>query len=149
PDVTSSGAAMTLSINGLTATSVKLADGTSNPTAQHVVAGRLVTLWHDGSLFRVQQTGGGTYCESSSASGSAYTCAPSPAVSSLQKGMVLNWLPDVVTSGGAITLAVNGLTATSVKLSDGVTDPSVADVAAAKFISIWYDGSVFRLMTQD
>jgi hypothetical protein len=48
--------------------------------------------------------------------------------------------------GGPTTLNVDTLDATPVKLADGVTDPTAADLASGRLYDVWYDGSAFRLM---
>jgi hypothetical protein len=59
--------------------------------------------------------------------------------------MVVQWRPDVNGSGGATTLNIDTLGAIGVKLADGVTDPTAADLVAERLYSTWYDGAVFRL----
>ena len=97
----------------------------------------------------VAQSGRDLYCPSASDSASAYTCNLTPSLSSYQSGMVIFWKPDVDTSGSAITLSINGLTARSVTMADGVTVPQSSDVAAGKLIPVWFDGSVFRIVVAD
>ena len=52
PDVAGAGGPTTLNIDTLGARSIKLADGTTDPTPIDVQAGRLLPLWYDGSVFR-------------------------------------------------------------------------------------------------
>jgi hypothetical protein len=92
------------------------------------------------------QSGQTLLCSSSSGSGTTYTCAMSPTLGAYQKGMVLNWTPDVNGVGGATTLNVDALGVHSVKLTDGVTDPALGDVIGGKMYPVWYDGSTFRLI---
>jgi hypothetical protein len=47
---------------------------------------------------------------------------------------------------GPTTLNVDTLGAAAVKLADGVTDPTGADLLAGNLYELWYDGAVFRLM---
>jgi hypothetical protein len=56
PDVTNSGGAMTLEIDGLGARAVKLSDGATDPSAGDIKAGVLYPVWYDGVLFRLLQT---------------------------------------------------------------------------------------------
>jgi hypothetical protein len=97
-------------------------------------------------------TGGGgstgasvSYCAPASASGSAYTCAPSPAITSYAAGVTVALVPDVSGTGGATTLNVNGLGAKPVKLADGSTNPASADLTAGRLYFLTYDGTQFRL----
>lgn len=95
----------------------------------------------------VAQAGTALFCASLSGSSSAYTCQVSPTVTSYTTGMVLQWRPDVNGAGGASTLNVDALGTKAVKLADGLTDPTSADVQAGRLYQLWYDGTVFRLLT--
>ena len=92
------------------------------------------------------QSGQTLSCASSSGSSSTYTCALTPSLNVYTTGMVLDWIPDISTAGGATTLNVDTLAAVPVKLSDGVSDPVLGDIIAGAMHQIWYDGTVFRLM---
>jgi hypothetical protein len=52
PDVNGAGGPTTLSVDTLGARPVKLADGTTDPTPVDILAGRLLPLWYDGTVFR-------------------------------------------------------------------------------------------------
>jgi len=52
PDVNGIGGATTLNVDQLGAIPLKLSDGLTNPGATDIVAGRLYSIWHDGSVFR-------------------------------------------------------------------------------------------------
>lgn len=52
PDINGAGGPTTLNIDALGARPVKLADGTSDPTPVDILAGRLLPLWYDGTVFR-------------------------------------------------------------------------------------------------
>jgi hypothetical protein len=93
------------------------------------------------------QSGQNTLCKPSSGSGTVYTCAMTPTLTSYQQGMVLHWQPDVAGGGGATTIQVDLLGAKPVKLADGVQDPQVGDIEAGQQYSLWFDGTTFRLMT--
>jgi hypothetical protein len=47
-------------------------------------------------------------------------------------------------SGGATTLNIDTLGAKPMKLADGVTDPTTADIVAGRLTAVWYDGANFR-----
>jgi len=162
PNFTAEGVALTLTIDGLSAVPVKLANGTSNPAATDLIAGKLYTIWYDGTNFRLiqesdpvasgiaqtranAQSGAALLCESASGSDTDYTCLMNPALTAYTKGMVLGWIPDLSALGGAATLAVDGLAPVPVKLADGITNPLVGDLVAGRQYEVWYDGANFRL----
>ena len=66
PDRSGGGGSTTLNIDGLGAAPVRMADGTTDPAAGDIAAGRMYTLWYDGSRFRMPATFG-----SSSGAGAA------------------------------------------------------------------------------
>ena len=53
PDVNGAGGATTLNVDTLGAKRIRMADGTGDPTAADIVAGRLYSLWYDGTQFRL------------------------------------------------------------------------------------------------
>lgn len=91
------------------------------------------------------QAGTNILCASTSGNSSSYTCSLNPTAQTYTKGMTLSWLPDVAGAGGAITLNIDTLGPVSVKLADGVSNPSSTSILAGELYSIWYDGSAFRL----
>jgi hypothetical protein len=92
------------------------------------------------------QSGQTLLCGSASGSGSNFTCAMSPTLTGYQRGMVLEWTPDVDGAGGAATLNIDLLGAKAIKLADGVTDPFASDIAGGRLQPIWFDGVNFRLI---
>jgi hypothetical protein len=70
----------------------------------------------------------------------------SPTLGVYTAGMKLEWEPDVTGAGGPTTLNIDTLGAKSLKLADGATDPTALDMVDGRLNSIWYDGSVFRLL---
>lgn len=93
-----------------------------------------------------EQGGGARLCASQSNAAKEYRCMLNPTIGSYKTGMVLHWIPDVSSAGGPTTLNVDTLGAVRVKLRDGVTDPSAADIMGGQLYAIWYDGLQFRLM---
>jgi hypothetical protein len=93
------------------------------------------------------QAGTDLYCSSFGTTMQDYACNIVPIPTSYVQGMVLHWTPDVATAGGAATLAVSGLAAVPVKLEDGSTDPSVADIQAGRMKLLWFDGTSFRMFS--
>jgi hypothetical protein len=53
PNVNGAGGATTLNVDTLGAVTVKQADGVTDPASADIVAGRLYTVWHDGTVFRL------------------------------------------------------------------------------------------------
>lgn len=95
------------------------------------------------------QAGSDLFCQSQSGSGQSYSCIVTPMISTTTKGMVIHWTPDVTATGGATTLAMNTLDPITVKRPDGISDPTALDIVAGQMALIWYDGSIFRLITTD
>lgn len=123
-------------------------------------AGTLLALSDTGTAINIQvgadtaflasnahiQAGTLTYEPSASASGTTYTaCSASQVTSALTTGMTFNWVPDVNGSGGATTLNLCTLGATTLKLADGATNPSATSIKAGQMYTVWYDGTLFRL----
>jgi hypothetical protein len=69
-----------------------------------------------------------------------------PTLTGYQTGMVLYFVPDVTSSGGATTLNIDILGARPLKLSDGATNPAAGGMTAGQQYAIWYDGANFRLL---
>ena len=93
------------------------------------------------------QSGAVLLCASAGGSASAYSCSLSSTLSSYTTGMVLEWKPDVNAVGSGVTLNVDTLGSRAIKLADGSSDPTVVDILAGRLYWIWYDGSVFRLVS--
>ena len=97
------------------------------------------------------QSGSPTYCASASASTSAYTCFLNPTSVALTTGEVLNWIPDVSCTSGAITFTVDGFynglgpnpPAYRIYQSDGSTDPGSSYFLAGEMYRIWFNGSAW------
>lgn len=88
---------------------------------------------------------GVSYCAPASASGTTYTCAPSPALTSYAAGATLLLIPDVAGTAGAINVNVNSLGNKAIKQTDGSTNPSGTSLATSHAYLMVYDGTVFRL----
>jgi hypothetical protein len=59
PDVNSSAGAVTLNINSIASANIKQADGTTDPGAAALVAGRQIPLTYDGTVFRMPPSSSG------------------------------------------------------------------------------------------
>jgi hypothetical protein len=53
PDVNGTGGPTTLAVNILSAAAVKLSDGVTDPGPGDIVAGRILEIWYDGTVFRL------------------------------------------------------------------------------------------------
>ncbi|MGD0045708.1 MAG: hypothetical protein ABSE42_01715 [Bryobacteraceae bacterium] len=93
-----------------------------------------------------EQIGYSLLCDSASGSATTYACSMTPTATEYAVGMVLHWIPDVNGAGGATTLNVDTLGATSIKQADGVSDPSATDIVAGSMREVWYDGLDFRFL---
>jgi hypothetical protein len=93
-----------------------------------------------------QQSGQTVLCTSAGGSGSSYGCGMSPTLTGYQRGMVLEWIPDIDGTGGPTILNIDLLGPKAIKLADGVTDPLTGDIAGGRLQAIWFDGSNFRLI---
>jgi hypothetical protein len=90
------------------------------------------------------QGGSPYYCASSSASGTAYTCATNPATAPFVIGETINWVPDVSSSSGSITIAVNfAATPAPLYQPDGATNPGASYFLAGQMYRLWYNGSAW------
>jgi hypothetical protein len=95
------------------------------------------------------QAGTSLLCNSVStgAPGVTYTCAMTPTLAAYVVGMLLHWKPDVNGTGGVTTLNVDILGAVPIVRPDGITAPSSTDITAGELYQLWYDGTVFRLIS--
>lgn len=75
----------------------------------------------------------------------AQTVTLSPAATSLTVGLTVKWLPSNANSGAGPTLAVNGLTATTITKC-GVTSLVANDLTTSAVATATYDGSGFQLL---
>ena len=69
---------------------------------------------------------------------------PNPDVIHAGDGVVLK--PDTSSAGGEVTIDIDTLGPVPVRLADGVTDPTGAEIIAGRLYPIWYDGACFRLL---
>lgn len=84
-------------------------------------------------------------CAPASASGTTYTCTPSPALGSYAAGTTLAFIPDVAGTAGAITVNVSALGAKSITIGDtGNTNPVGSTFVAGSVYLLTYDGTRFR-----
>ena len=121
--------------------------------------GSLLALTDTGSAINIQisadpsymatnanvQSGILTAAAAASASGTTYVACPSQVVAALTKYMVIQFVPDVNSSGGATTLNLCTLGATPLKLANGTSNPSSSSLVGGWMYTVWYDGTNFRL----
>jgi hypothetical protein len=92
-----------------------------------------------------EQSGATLLCASAGGSPTEFTCAMNPTLGAYTTGMMVHWRPDVNGSGGATTMNIDTLGVKGVKLADGVTDPTAADLVAGRLYAVWFDGTYFRI----
>lgn len=96
-------------------------------------------------LTRAQaQAGGDLLAAPASGSGTAYVAAMSPTLTAYTAGMVVQFKPDVASTGAA-TLNIDALGAKAIKKPDGAAVGS-GDLGAGKLYPLWYDGTEFRMV---
>jgi hypothetical protein len=78
------------------------------------------------------QSGSALLCASAGGSGSAYTCSMNPTLTAYTPGMVLFLKPDVSSAGAGVTIDMDTLGPVPVRLADGVTDPTAAEIVAGR-----------------
>jgi hypothetical protein len=80
PDTSSSGAA-SLNVDNVGIKNIKQADGLTDPTTAQIVAGRPITLYYDGTVWRLPANSGVGTCDNLHAISGAGTCILSPTIS--------------------------------------------------------------------
>jgi len=152
----------TLAVNGLTATAIKYADGTSLK-ASDLPANGVLEVSYDGTQFILLSVSGssqvgslaasaiqlqtGNYAvDSGSANALAVTLSPVPANLAALVGTPIRIKKSGSANTGSCTLAVNGFTATAVKYADG-TSLKAGDLPASGAIEVVYDGTQFVLLS--
>jgi hypothetical protein len=74
-----------------------------------------------------------------------YVITPVPAITAYTAGQIFSFKA-VNANTGPSTLAVNGLTAQSIKKLDGATALAAGDIAAGQFVHVGYDGTEFVML---
>lgn len=92
------------------------------------------------------QTNGYLFFASASTSGTTYTGCPDTIFVGYTTGMLFNWVPDVNGTGGATTINICTQGATTLKLSNGSSDPSSTNIKSGQLYQIWFDGTNFRMV---
>ncbi len=130
PQANGAGGATTVNVCALGAKSIKLTDGTTNPTSSTLAAGSVYTLTYDGTVFRVNPGGpAGSGCTRTTVT-TAYT------------GLTGQTTPYAVSLGAALSAghalyslqiiptiqftASGGMTSLTVELGDGTTSTAYA-----------------------
>lgn len=155
---TANTGACTLNVDGLGAIAIKKGVSSDLDTGD-ILANQIVQVQYDGTSMQFQsltantanfatkaQVQTGTLLYGSDAVGTdSYAITLSPAPSSLDVGMVVNFKP-LVSNTGAATLNVNGLGAKSIfknynqQLNNG-------DIQSGQMISLMYDGTNFQMQS--
>jgi hypothetical protein len=100
-------------------------------------------------LLSIVQARSGSYllCDSIR-SGSNYTCAMKPTLSTftLVRGAILSWVPDQSCSGSGLTLTIDSLGPFPISKSDGSDTLQNTDCPTGALRLIWFDGVKFRIL---
>lgn len=75
----------------------------------------------------------------------AYVITPSPAITAYTTGQIFTW-KSTNTNTTTSTLAVNGLTAKTIKKKDGATNLQAGDIVSGQMIQVEYDGTNFQMI---
>ncbi len=124
--------------------------------------GTVVTLTDTGTKYTIEtdvdtaviptkaaiQTGAPLLVTGTSSSPTVYTGTMSPTLTAYTSGMVVNWkVPTSCTGATATGLNIDALGAKSIKQVDGTTDPAASQCVSGYPVPLWYDGTVFRIVT--
>lgn len=156
---TANTGAATVNFNSIGAGAIKKVAGgvTTALDDNDIRAGQWVTVVYDGTNFQMisalgnagSSSGSGiSSCVPTSASATAYTCTPSPAVGSYTTGLTLAFKPDIDNSGNA-TVDVNGLGVKNLVTLTGsgvLGSLSAGDIQADAEYVIIYDGTYFQVI---
>ena len=119
----------------------------SAPTVSVYVGGTAdshLSLPTSATAISASNIGGALSCVSAGGSGTAYTCAMSPPVSTCTAdALLVNWVPDV-TNGASPTLNP-GCGAKAILTNSGAVPAVGAIAAGGQQYLLWYDGTHFRL----
>ena len=117
-----------VAVNSTTATNALFATAASDPAFRNIGTQDTSQFWY--------AAGGGT--------AQAQTVTLSPAATSLVAGLEVHWKPVAANSGAGPTLAVNGLTATTITKC-GTTALAANDLTTSAVAIAIYDGTQFQL----
>lgn len=127
----SNAATADLAMGGFKHTNVANATGRTNYAAVGQV--------QDGDYIWLGTTGG---------TATAQTANAAPPITAYKAGQKFRMLTGSASTGTNITphtLAINGLTAKSIKTSQGAIDPTIGDWVSGGLLELIYDGTVFRI----
>lgn len=150
PSSTNTGAA-TLNVNGIGVTAIKKSQGAAL-VANDIVANQMVAVVYDGTNFQtisysfgqLNQNGSAVF-NTTTGSANAYVLTLSPAVPSYVTGMVIRFITNFGNTGAA-TIAVNGLSAISLKKYGSAALVS-GDLANGQAVEALYDGTNFQILS--
>jgi hypothetical protein len=144
-------ASPTLNVNGIGAKNLYY--GKSPISPRSIITSTIVGVVYDGTQFQVLATSkpkvsqeGGEIYGTSTGVGTAYAVGLSPVLTAYTPGLVVRFMPDTASSGGA-TLNVNSLGAkTIVTGPNSQTVLTSNDIPASVVSEVVYDGTNFELV---
>ena len=164
PDVNGAGGATTLNVDGLGAAPLMLPDGTTNPSASDIAAGRLYEVWYDGGVFRLfsnataaglqmadtlaptaTQSSASSFCLDTGTT-SDYACALSPPITAYSAGTVY-WFRANTANSGAATVNLNSLGSRPIKKAFN-QDLAANDIQAGQWSMVTFDGVNMQMQSQ-
>lgn len=125
-------------------------DGQTTPTANLSLGNNKIvnlaagTARTDAASLATIQDGTGVYCGTAGGTVDALTLSPSPAIAAYAAGQKF-WCLTSGANTGAVTVAVSGLAAKSVK-KNGTTALVANDLLAGAMIGLEYDGTNFQIL---
>lgn len=152
PDVNGSGGAMTVNVNSLGAKSIKLGDGSTNPGATELRAGRPYVLTYDGTAFRmaahVYNCWGGTHTNAN------WTAAATTKEVTVLSGVSYSWIIDHILASETTQLSGNAGTMNVSAGRSGIDNdafPNLLLKVSSGDANFWFDrpGALVRSGTYD
>lgn len=150
--------ASTINVSGIGNKNIKLADGSTNPSAGNIPVGTEITLTYDGANFRI--TGRADAAISApvvvspsdskvnyavaTGTGNEYDATYTPAVTTYEAGLMLSFQANFL-STGAVTLNANGLGDIAIK-KEGFWDLTPYDIKKDQIIHVRHDGTQFQIV---
>lgn len=127
-------------------------DGQTPATADLPMGGYKHTGVEDGTArthyasIGQMQDGGPMWGGTAGGTANALTVTLAPAITAYATGQAVQFITGASANSGAMTLAINGLTAKAIVRPNGSTALAAGDVPAGTMATVIYDGTSFRLV---